>query len=560
MAQVVQAVTADQAMLLYTLYLAGAIAAGFLLGRILGRITGLCIAFFYVVVLVMIATGSTAGAAKVPASFHKYWLEAILVSLVSMILYEFVQNCRSGENRLQALNASNADNPSSAAASNSGVAAAVRGPDAVSNTSRDQQRWHKGQAPQHAGHRRDIPQAMQQQMDHSHEVWRGLPDAVFADVLERLPSADRGSIRAVCSHWFDAGKRTVTRLHPNRLHVKELVSGFPSLKTLELSTCSKDVSPSRLRQLRHLSGLEQLLLGCHHRQVACSVTDECLPELVQLRNLRTLNLSQCIHVTDSGLMHLVHLTSLRSLNISGCVAVTDIGIMMVAQLTQLLSLDMPWCLKVTNIGLKSLAPLVKLTNLNISGCQLINEEGILGLTAFTNLEKLGLLNLGYSRVCVTDAALEQLSGLRKLHSLQLGSMQSQATMQMNNRLVTDRAVRAISSNHKQLTHLALLSVDITDDGVSHLAQLSGLQALNLRGCARITGNCLKHLTGLTGMTDLCLLQNHMLEVNDACGACLGHLPSLQVLGLGNSQVRISRHCCLVTLMWFHCSADAKEKA
>jgi hypothetical protein len=63
-----------------------------------------------------------------------------------------------------------------------------------------------------------------------------------------------------------------------------------------------------------------------------------------------------------------------------------------------------------------------------------------------------------------------------------------------------------------------------------------LQALNLRGCARVSSSCLKHLSVLTGLTDLCLLHNSRLEMDDACLASLAKLPNLQILGLGNFQV------------------------
>lgn len=63
------------------------------------------------------------------------------------------------------------------------------------------------------------------------------------------------------------------------------------------------------------------------------------------------------------------------------------------------------------------------------------------------------------------------------------------------------------------------------------------QALNLRGCARVSSGCLKHLSALTGLTDLCLLHNSRLEMDDACLASLAKLPNLQILGLGNFQVR-----------------------
>jgi hypothetical protein len=174
-----------------------------------------------------------------------------------------------------------------------------------------------------------------------------------------------------------------------------------------------------------------------------------------------------------GMMSLMNLPSLASLNISGCVAITDIGIMMVAQLTNLTNLEMPWCLKVTNIGLSALTPLTKLASLNISGCQLITEQGIACLGTLTSLRRLGLLNLGYSKVCVTDAALQKLSALTKLESLNLGL--NIGSMQVCQKVVTDVSMQLISSRFKQLTQLGLMSLDVSDDGVKMLAQLSNLK-------------------------------------------------------------------------------------
>jgi hypothetical protein len=62
----------------------------------------------------------------------------------------------------------------------------------------------------------------------------------------------------------------------------------------------QDITPSKLRHLRKLQQLQELSLGCHHRLIASTVTDRCLAELIVLTNLRTLNLSQCVHVGDAG--------------------------------------------------------------------------------------------------------------------------------------------------------------------------------------------------------------------------------------------------------------------
>lgn len=79
------------------------------------------------------------------------------------------------------------------------------------------------------------------------------------------------------------------------------------------------------------------------------------------------------------------------------------------------------------------------------------------------------------------------------------------------------------------------------------------QALNLRGCSRVSGACLQHLSSLTGVTDLCLLHNPKLAVDDACVASVAKLPNLKILGLGNYQagvgVVLGCVCTVVGCSW-----------
>lgn len=57
---------------------------------------------------------------------------------------------------------------------------------------------------------------------------------------------------------------------------------------------------------------------------------------------------------------------------------------------------------------------------------------------------------------------------------------------------------------------------------------------------RVSAGCLQHLSSLTGVTDLCLLHNPKLAVDDACVAAVAKLPNIKILGLGNYQVRGKR--------------------
>ncbi|KAF6252458.1 hypothetical protein COO60DRAFT_1628532 [Scenedesmus sp. NREL 46B-D3] len=562
------------------LFLLGAVASGYCFGRLLGNTSGCAVALFYLIVLLHVSTdnGFSVSVSQAGNIYYQRAFKTVLLVLGGVILVEFIRNQlrrqpQQLEQRQQHEQKESDTVQFSTEQQQQRNAADAAGVDAVAHPVHCPT-WYKQRCEDSellqvrgSGYRRhssssgskgsDFLQLEPELLlsgspaaaslavydcDEDEEVWRMLPDAVFMEVYDRLSCASQGAMRAVCTHWCDAGKRTITRLRPSQLPAKNVGCCFPSLKALDLSGCTKDITPVKLRQLRCLPGLEDVTLGCHHRLIASTITDNCIAELVVLTRLSSLNLSQCVHVGDGGLMSLVYLTRLRSLNISGCVAVTDLGVMLVAQLTNLTSLDMPWCVKVTNIGLKALTPLTKLANLNISGCQLITEQGVKCLSAFTNLERLSLLNMGYSKVCVTDAALEQLAGLSKLRSLNLGSMQ------LSNKLVTDDSMRRIASSHRELTQLGLMSLDISDTGVAQLAQLTQLQALNLRGCARVSSGCLKYLSVLTRLTDLCLLHNSRLDMDDACLASLAKLPNLQILGLGNFQASASASdTCLVPL-------------
>lgn len=88
-----------------------------------------------------------------------------------------------------------------------------------------------------------------------------------------------------------------------------------------------------------------------------------------------------------------------------------------------------------------------------------------------------MLNLGYSKVCVTDNALARLSGLTKLKSLHIGSMQ------LCNTYVTDAGIQLIAKHFRGLTQLGLMSLDISDAGVQQLAGLKDLQVGAVTGCS-----------------------------------------------------------------------------
>lgn len=358
--------------------------------------------------------------------------------------------------------------------------------------------------------------------------WCSFPDVLFSEVVSRMSCSDIRAMRLVCSDWLLSTNRAVKALRPTTFNVESLVTEFPFLTSVDLSACSQDITPIKLRALRGQRYLSELVIGRNQRLIACTVTDRALAELVPLTNLRTLNLSQCVHIGDAGIMALVHVPSLTNLDISGCVGITDVGIMLLAQLSELISLEMPWCLKVTNAGLKALSSLRKLAHLNISGCQLVSEAGIVSLSALSNLESLNLLNLGYSKPCVTDSALAALKVLSKLKSLSVGGVQ------VTSNKLTDTGFQLVTEFFPKTTQLTIISLGITDEGVQHITKLTNLQSLSLRGCSRVSPAIMLYLSQLTSLTELVLLHNVKLQHKSGEMAVLSRLSNIQVLGVGSS--------------------------
>lgn len=79
---------------------------------------------------------------------------------------------------------------------------------------------------------------------------------------------------------------------------------------------------------------------------------------------------------------------------------------------------------------------------------------------------------------------------------------------------------------------------------------------------RVSAGCLQHLSSLTGVTDLCLLHNPKLAVDDACVAAVAKLPNIKILGLGNYQVCRNRAQCMACCeqACAHCGCRARNTA
>lgn len=137
-------------------------------------------------------------------------------------------------------------------------------------------------------------------------------------------------------------------------------------------------------------------------------------------------------------------------------------------------------------------------------------------------DKTELVTLGLEFGKVTDATLEQLSGLKNLKTLYLGG----------DTAITDKGMEHLKGM-TSLETLVLFGIgNITDEGVKHLGGLTKMQRLNLRG-TKVTDEGLKHLEG---MEDLRMLFIWDTAVTDAGLAHLKKFKKLETLLIKNSKV------------------------
>ena len=85
-------------------------------------------------------------------------------------------------------------------------------------------------------------------------------------------------------------------------------------------------------------------------------------DLVYLKGIHTINLSNCDKITDSGL---VHLKNVHTIDLECCKKITDAGLV---HLKNVQTIDISGCEKITDTGVAHLKNISKISN------QIINEQ------------------------------------------------------------------------------------------------------------------------------------------------------------------------------------------
>lgn len=136
-----------------------------------------------------------------------------------------------------------------------------------------------------------------------------------------------------------------------------------------------------------------------------SATDAGLIHVRPLRRLQALSLDAPA-ITDAGLEHLIGLENLAYLSLRGA-AVTDAGLEHLKKLRKLQTLDLSWT-RITDAGISTLAAFGELEGLSLAGTN-ITDAGVAELLAMKKLKWLDL-----SQTKITDAGVSTLEELPAL--------------------------------------------------------------------------------------------------------------------------------------------------
>ncbi|GLD60663.1 F-box/LRR-repeat protein 2-like protein [Lates japonicus] len=322
--------------------------------------------------------------------------------------------------------------------------------------------------------------------------------------------------------------------------VEALVKHQLSLQRLDISACTELTSRSVEAIAQGLKSLTHLSLSRDWR-----ITEKGLADLLSVSSLRSLDLSECLHVSGTEIVKGLTGSSasraqLETLSLKSCTYIRDLAVFSLAQLLgdTLCELDLTSCVNVTDLSVCAIATyLQKLVVLRLGWCKEVTDWGLLGMVETTKCvpdEEMGdkgprftrtFGNMGFFKPprlpfeerpkLVTQNDLEQfrqqagasLLALSRLQELDLSACSKLTDSSITqvvrhadlHRLslsmlpeITDASLASVAWYCRSLTSLALSHCPgISDRGVAQaVPYLHRLQHLYLSCCDKITDRSL----------------------------------------------------------------------
>ncbi|XP_051808190.1 uncharacterized protein fbxl9 isoform X2 [Acanthochromis polyacanthus] len=169
--------------------------------------------------------------------------------------------------------------------------------------------------------------------------------------------------------------------------VEVLVKHQPGLLKLDISGCTELSSRSVEAIAQGLKHLVDLSLSRDWR-----ITEKGLAELLSLPSLRTLDLSECLHINGTEIVKGLKgsgRAKLEVLNVRSCSYIRDLAVFSLTQLLgdSLRELDLTSCDNVTDLSVRAVATyLQKLVVLRLGWCKEVTDWGLLGMVQTAKCE------------------------------------------------------------------------------------------------------------------------------------------------------------------------------
>ncbi|XP_070763249.1 uncharacterized protein fbxl9 [Enoplosus armatus] len=171
--------------------------------------------------------------------------------------------------------------------------------------------------------------------------------------------------------------------------VEVLVKHQPSLQRVDISACTELTNRSVEAIARGLKSLTHLSLSRDWR-----ITEKGLGDLLSVSSLRSLDLSDCLHVSGTEIVKgLTGSNSARAqletLSLKSCTYIRDLAVLSLTQLLgdTLRELDLTSCVNVTDLSVRAIATyLQRLVVLRLGWCKEVTDWGLLGMVETTKCE------------------------------------------------------------------------------------------------------------------------------------------------------------------------------
>ncbi|KAG7390678.1 hypothetical protein PHYPSEUDO_007140 [Phytophthora pseudosyringae] len=198
-----------------------------------------------------------------------------------------------------------------------------------------------------------------------------------------------------------------------------------------------------------------------------------IPETT-LESVKSIDVSGCIHLQQLGSewgRHVNRLPELVTASFQACAGLSRESVEMLKFSSKLTALNLSGCINVDDKCLKTLGELGHLKSLQLVGCRKFTYKGVKHLLKLTELEK---LRLGRC-LKLTDGAFNGFAS----------SFPKLAELDVANCRLSERAMQQIG----QIKSLEVLVIrgcqDVSDDGMSSLAELTNLKYFDARYCNKI---------------------------------------------------------------------------